>query len=89
MKKLRNKKIIGIICSISVLLTLGLTGCGENKEKNAPTNNQTSTQKNEAEKDNSSEQVKQKTQEEKTQTKTESTKNTKNTSNAPEFSKKN
>jgi hypothetical protein len=87
MRNLRNKKIIRIIFSMSVLLTLSLVGCGENKGKNVPTNNETSTQKSDSEKSASSEQVEQKTQEAKTQTKNTNTKNTNNTNNAPKFSK--
>jgi hypothetical protein len=85
MKNLKNKKIIVIMCSISVLLVLSLVGCGESKEKNVPAKNETSTQKSDPVKNTSSEnQVEQKTQEAKPQSKST---NTKNTNNAPEFSK--
>lgn len=75
MKNLKEKRLITIACSISVLLTLAFAGCSGNKEKSASTNNETtSSQKSDSEKNTSSEQVNQKKQEAKPQTRSTNTK---------------
>lgn len=81
MKNLKNKKMIKVLCLISMVLTLNLAGCGKNENKTEQPKKETSTQQKNQETNKPEESTK------KPEVKPESKKINKQSPNAPKFSK--